>query len=265
MYRTTGNVRSFAPFVVAIVVTLLPAGLAAAQDCGNWRYPVLCTAELVATDMNRQSVSLSQRSRIELAPREYFDLEVIGRDQRGRYFPSDRLVVGYESRDCRSLIDVDDRGRGLLRVGARAAQGRCRLVIWIPGNLNFEWELDFEVSPAARSGYTRSEAQFIVNALYQAILARDPDPPSFGPTVAEVQAGNLEGVVAAMFNSAEFRETATGVDATALLERFYRGILGRESDSGGVRTYMGEMRRGQYVSVLLKLIRSSEFERRLPR
>ena len=134
-----------------------------------------------------------------------------------------------------------------------------------PANLNFEWEIDFEISPAARTGYGRAEAQFIVNALYQAILERDPDPPSFAPTVAEVQAGNLDGVVAAMLNSSEFRESATGVDATALLERFYQGILGRESDSGGVRTYMGEMRRGQYASVLLKLIRSQEFERRLPR
>jgi len=32
-----------------------------------------------------------------------------------------------------------------------------------------------------------------------------------------------------------------------------------------VRLYLGEMRRRQYTSVLLKLIRSPEFERRLQR
>ena len=56
-----------------------------------------------------------------------------------------------------------------------------------------------------------------------------------------------------------------GVDAATLLERFYQGILGREPDSGGVRLYLADMRRGQYASVLLNLIRSPEFERRLQR
>ena len=257
--------HKLAPIVLVILCALLPAARAEAQDCGSWSRPVLCRAELVATDSDRQSVNLSQHSRIELAPREQFDVELIGRDQRGRYFPLERLVLGYESRDCGSMISVDERDSTLLRIGARAAEGRCTLIVWVPGNLNFEWEIDIEISVGARVGYSRGESEFVVNALYQAILERDPDAPAFRPAVAEVQAGNLDNLVASMFGSSEFRETATGVDAPTLLDRFYQGILGRESDSGGVRMYLGEMRRGQYASVLLKLIRSPEFERRLQR
>jgi hypothetical protein len=135
-------------------------------------------------------------------------------------------------------------------------------VISVPNNLNFFWDIDFEVSAAARSSYSRSEAVFVVNALYQAILAREPDAGSFSSAVAEVQA-RLDTLVTSMFRSPEFREKSAGADPAALLEQFYHGILGRESDSAGVRLYQAEMRRGQYASVLLKLIRSPEFERRL--
>ena len=255
----------FAPIVLVIVCTLLPATPAEAQDCGNWSRPMLCTAELVATDNSRQSINLSGRSRLEIAPREQFDLEIIARDQRGRFFPPERLAIGYESFGCGSVVSVEDRGEGILRVSARAAEGRCRLEIWVPNNLNFGWEIDIEISPGARVGYSRGESEFVVNALYQAILERDPDTGGFRPAVAEVQAGNLDNLVATMFGSSEFRESATGVDAATLLERFYQGILGRESDSGGVRMYIAEMRRGQHTSVLLKLIRSPEFERRMQR
>jgi len=252
-----------APIVLVILCTLLPAAPAEAQDCGSWSRPVLCTVELVATDSNRQSVRLSERSRLEIAPREQFDLEIIGRDQRGRFFPPERMAISYESYSCGSTISVEDRGEGILRIGARATEGRCTLEIWVPNNLNFSWEIDIEISAGARTGYSRSEAEFIVNALYQAILERDPDAGGFRPAVAEVQAGNLDNLIASMFGSSEFRESAAGVDASTLLDRFYQGILGRESDSGGVRMYTAEMRRGQYASVLLKLIRSPEFERRL--
>ncbi len=51
--------------------------------------------------------------------------------------------------------------------------------------------------------------------------------------------------------------------AAHILEQFYPGILDREGDRAGVRLYLGEMRRRQYASVLLKLIRSPEFEGRL--
>lgn len=247
----------------AVAVLFLWVGPAAAQDCGDWYQPMVCRAELVATDSDYQSVRLGERSRIELAPRERIDLELDARDQRGRRFPPDRLALSYDDYGCRSMLRLEDGGEGQLRVSATAAEGRCTLEIWMPNNLNFTWEIEIEIRVGARTSYERGEALFLANALFAAILDRAPDAAGSSSAVAEIQAGNLEAQVDAMTRSTEFRQTIAGVTAAQILEQFYQGILGREGDSGGVRLYLGEMRRGQYASVLLKLIRSTEFERRL--
>ena len=103
----------------------------------------------------------------------------------------------------------------------------------------------------------------VVNAVYAALLTRAPDAASFSSAVAEIRSGNLETLLNAMLRSQEFREVTSRMTAAQILEQFYLGILDREGDSAGVRLYLGEMQRRQYVSVLLKLIRSPEFERRL--
>ena len=240
-------------------------GPVAAQDCGNWYRPMVCTVELVATDSDYQRVRLSERSRIELAPREQIELELDARDQGGRRFPADRLAVSYDDYGCRSMLHLEDRGEGQLRLSATAAEGRCTLEIWMPNNLNFIWEVEVEIRVGARTGYDRAEAEFLANALYAAILNRVPDDAGFRQAVGELQAGNLEAQIDGMLRSPEFRQVGQGLAAAQLLEQFYQGILGREGDSPGVRLYLGEMRRGQSASVLLKLIRSPEFESRLQR
>jgi hypothetical protein len=103
----------------------------------------------------------------------------------------------------------------------------------------------------------------VTNAVYAALLARAPDASGFSSAVAEIQSCNLETLLIAMLGSQEFRAATSGMTAAQILEQFYQGILDREGDSAGVRLYLGEMRRRQYASVLLKLIRSPEFERRL--
>lgn len=158
----------------------LQAVTAMAQHCGDWYRAVVCTAELVATDSRGDTVRHDDGSRIELAPREQIDLRVEARDQRGMRFPADRLALRYYDYDCRSLLSIEDGEEGLLRVAATAAEGRCRLEIWMPNNLNFQWLIDVEISV-------------------------------------------------------------------------------------GVRLYLAEMQRGQYASVLRKLIRSPEFEGLLQR
>jgi len=236
---------------------------AEAQDCGSWYRPVLCQVELVAVDSNYQRVALGERSRIELAPREQISLSLEARDQGGRRFPRERLAIGYDDGNCRGMLDVDDRGEGEFRVSATAAQGRCTLEIWVPNNLNFFWEIDVVIRAAARITYSRAEAEVVVNAVYAALLTRAPDAASFSSAVAEIRSGNLETLLNAMLRSQEFREVTSRMTAAQILEQFYLGILDREGDSAGVRLYLGEMQRRQYVSVLLKLIRSPEFERRL--
>lgn len=236
---------------------------AAAQDCGDWYRPMVCTAELIVTDADYDSARLGQRSRIELAPRQQLDLEIEARDQSGRRFPVERLAIRYDEYDCSSMLSVEDRGDGRLRVAASAAEGRCTLEIWMPNNLNFAWEVDFSIAASQRISYDRAESRFIADALYAAVLNREPDASGFNAAVAEIQAGNLEAQVDGMARSSEFRQTISGMSAAQVLEQFYQGILGRSGDAAGSRLYLGEMRRGQYASVLLKLIRSPEFERRL--
>ncbi len=226
---------------------------------------MLCTAELVVTDGAYDRRSLGRETSISMAPRGRLELELDARDQRGRYFPAERLALGYDDRECRGMLRVEDRGEGRMRVEARAAEGRCTLEVFAPNNLNFRWFLQVEISAVARVSYDRAESAFVTTALYRAILARDPDPGGFDPARDAIENGSLEAVVEGMLGSSEFREVSAGMSPAQLLEQFYEGILGREGDSAGVRLYLGEMRRGQYASVLLKLIRSPEFERRLQR
>lgn len=259
--------RNFALTVLILAAAPLSstAEPATPQDCGNWPYPVLCSAELVASDRGYDRQVLARESLIRLAPREQLDLEIDARDQRGRYFPADRLALGFDDRRCGAMLRVEDLGEGRLSIEASATQGRCTLEVFAPNNMNFRWLLEVEITAAARVSYDRAEAEFVVAALYLAILNREPDPIGFGPATNLVQSGGLESQVEGMLRSSEFREVSAEWSAGQLLEQFYLGILGREGDSAGVRLYQGEMRRGQYASVLLKLIRSPEFERRLQR
>jgi hypothetical protein len=235
-----------------------------AQGCGSWSRPVLCEAELIATDADGNADRLDGRSRYRIAPRGRVDLELEGRDQRGRRFPEDRIVLGYNETGCRRLLDIEDRGRRGLRVTARSDADRCRLEVWVPGNLNFEWQIEFEVDPGARTSYSLSESEYVVGALYAAILDRDPDPPSLRGAVAEVQRGNLENLINVMVRSSEFAQSRSGVPPEDLLDRFYMGIFNRRADSAGVRGYLNLVQSGRYAEALLRMIRSPEFEGRLP-
>ena len=250
--------------VLSILMILGAPERALAQDCGSWSRPVLCEAELIATDDERNADRLDDRSRYRIAPRGQVDLELAGRDQRGRRFPEERIVLRYDEAGCRRLLDIEDRGRRGLRVTARADAGRCRLQVWVPGNLNFEWEIEFEVDPGARTSYSLSDSQYVVGTLYTAILGRGPDQQSQRSAVAEVQQGNLEDLINAMFRSREFAESRNDVSPEDLLDRFYLGIFDRRADTGGVREYLNLVRSGRYAETLLRMIRSPEFERRLP-
>jgi hypothetical protein len=262
----TRNVNRLSLATAGALVLLISPGSSAtahAQACGAWPRPVICEAELVATGGDRRTDRLGERSRYRIAPGGQVDLALVARDQRGRRFPDDRLGLQHDEGQCRRLLDIDGRSNGL-RVTARSDAGRCRLVLWVPGNLNFEWEIEFEVDPGARTGYSRTEAEHVVARLYRALLERDADGSSVRAATSEVQRGNLDQLVDSMVRSPEFRSSLPGVSAEQLLDRFYRGIFGRDADTGGVREYLGDVRARQYTSVILRMIRSAEFERRLP-
>ncbi len=238
---------------------------AIAQDCGNWSRPVVCRADLLLLDSDRNTDRLVERDDLELAPRERIELEIEARDQRGSRFPLDRFALAYDDYRCDSMLRIEERDEGRLEIEATASEGRCTLQLWLPNNLNFVWEIDIEIDPRGRTEYARSEAEVIANALYVGLLGREPDDGGFRGAVSEIERGNLESQVSAMVRSEEFQRRTTNLDSEELLGSLYEGILGRGIDSGGVRQYLDDVQRRRYADVVLALLRSPEFEQRLTR
>jgi len=257
------------PLLIAALLTigfgLTAAPSANAQDCGNWRDSVLCDVELQRTDADRRWDRFDPNRTMEIPPNTEIEIELRGRDQNGRTFPQYRIVLGYDDRDCGNVLEIEDRGEGRLTLRARGSDGRCRLELFAPGNLNFAWRVDVEVSPGARAGYSRAEAETIAAGLYRGILGRDGDAGGLEGAVNEIQRGNLENQIDAMLRSDEFRQSIASAGPGEILERLYQGLLGRPADSTGVRTFQGEIERRRYAEVVLALIRSPEFEDRLQR
>jgi len=249
--------------LLPLLLMLLPTGQTAAQDCGNWSRPVLCEVELRAARDRGNWERFDPYRRLQVAPNQTLEIELVGRDQYRREFPRDRIALEYDGRDCDQLLAIESRGNGLLETRATATSGSCRLGLWVPGNLNFEWQIEIEISASARAGYTRAEAELIVRSLYRAVFARDPDDASFNAAVVEVQRGNLLQQVQSMVRSPEFFQKNRDLPRTDLLDRFYQGLLNRPVDSGGIRTYLPEVQRGNFSQVLLRMIQSGEFEQRL--
>lgn len=253
---------------LALLSTILlagPSAEASAQDCGNWRDPVLCQVELQKTDADRRWDRFDPNRTLEIPPNTDIEIELRGRDQSGRTFPQYRLVLGYDDRDCGSVLEVEDRGEGRISLRARRSDGRCRLELFAPGNMNFSWRVDVEVTAGARMGYSRAEADHIARALYRGILGREADAGGLSGAVNEIQRGNLENQIDAMLNSNEFRQSIASAGPSDILERFYRGLLDRPADGDGVRAFLGDVERRRYAEVVMGLIRSPEFEDRLSR
>lgn len=253
------------PCLLLAAVWLLAPIPALAQECGSWREPVLCSGELQARDENGRWDRFDPRDTLEITPGGQRELELTGRDQTGRTFPAYRLALDADTRDCDRLLEVEDLGEGRLRIRASRSEGMCRLDVWLPGNLNFAWRIEVEVARAPRTSYERGEAELIARGLYQALLGREGDPGGLSAATAEIQRGNLEAQIRSMIGSEEFRTKQMAMSSEQLLAQFFRGLLGREPDSAGVRTFTQDMQFRRYTDVLLGIIHSVEFEERLAR
>lgn len=254
--------RRVVPLAICVIVLSLVPRLALAQSCGDWRYPVLCRATLQVSEDGGRWEALDG-DELTLAPNGRVELRLDGQDQWDRSFRSDRLMLGVEDRDCDRLLEVTDRGEAELSLEPRSTEGRCRLHLWVPGNLNFEWEIEVSVESEARTGYARGEAELLARSLYRAILGRDSDAGGLAGAVAEIERGRLESQVQAMVRSDEFRQSIQGIGSEELVGRFYEGLLGRSPGSEEIRQAAEELRRGNYAGVVLSIVRSAEFEERL--
>lgn len=246
---------------------LLAAGAPAAraQECrADGPRPVVCDVELRIGRAGDRLQRVDPGRPIQIPAGEAVDVEVTALDGSGREFPADRVLYGLDlDRDCRGDLRVSgdrDVAEGRFRVTAGAQRGGCTAYLWIPGNLNLEWPLRFEVVSRARDGYSREEASFIAARLYEAILGRPGDGPGLDAATMEIQRGRLGDQVWAMVQSPEFRQNRSGLSANALLGDVYGGLLGRTVDSGAVRTYLSQVERGRLADVVIAIVRSEEFE-----
>jgi hypothetical protein len=254
--------------LVATIFLLAPAE-AEAQDCGDWRDPVLCEVDFQLMDESRRWNDFYPDRDLEIRTDSEIEIELRGRDQFRRSFPQDRIVLGFDDRDCSRYLRADDLGEGRIRIQTFRDDGRCRLELFAPGNLNFAWTVDVEVgrssggTSAISRRYTRSEAEMIARDLYLAILGRAGDSGGIAGAVGEIERGNLEAQVDAMLDSAEFRSSIASAGPRDILSRFYDGLFGRSVDRDGELTFLPVVERRQYRQVILDLIRSREYEDRL--
>jgi|GEM_PF-2931458 len=111
--------------------------------------------------------------------------------------------------------------------------------------------------------YSRREADNIGARLFKAIVGRDGGEQGPRQAADQVLLGKLPAQVEAMFDSSEFRQKAAGMTPTLILDQIYRGLLDRDADDAGVRTYLREIEQRKYSTVVLKIINDTEFETRI--
>lgn len=241
------------------LLAFLPA-LCWAQP-GSWSRPYLADLRLWLEQEESPRRELPASASVELEAGQQALLVLEPLDQWGAPFPRQRagfFLQGEET--CQGLVELAWESPTRLRVAAGTRRGRCRLELVALGNFNLAWPLELTVTSLAAGGYTRQQAEFIVNRLYRALFNRDPDPQGFVAAVAEVQRNRLGSLLEGMLKSEEFKKTWAGLSPSAFLEQVYRGLLRRPPDSAGVARYLREVERGKLKGVLADLIHSEEFE-----
>ncbi len=263
-YRHQSSRRVLALVVGALTGLSVATPATAQGPFDDWREPVVVELELTGA-LNGARPQELRRDRIELGPRESFTVQVDPYDQRGRRFPRDRFQMGVELQpECDGRVSLSETYSGDLEFTAGRSRGRCQVVLYVPGNLNLEYALEFDVSGMGTGNYTRRQAEEIVTRLYRAVLQREVDRASRAASVAEVQSGRVADQVAALIRSAEFAEIRRESQPADLLEAFYAGLFERTPDSAGANDYLREIAGGRHREAVMSLIQSAEFEASLP-
>lgn len=135
----------------------------------------------------------------------------------------------------------------------------------LPAGAVLHLEEDIRVTPPPGGLLTR--AQILLPLVYRAMLNREPDPSgtaSNGPRVQSQGAVGMQAVAAAMATSPEFIALRNASSSAQLVDQFYRGILGRAADPGGLATFTPQLDAGKYAEVIMQLIQSNEFRSTFP-
>lgn len=252
---------------LTIVLAIAAPALAQSGNRGDrGDRPVVVNVDLTLRRAGERDRELNPNRPLELSSGERLAIAALPTDQNGRRFPLDRFRLDVDpAPECRGRVEVSEWSSGELRVRAGNSRGTCTVDIWVPGNLNLAYTLTFEVGGLGVTNYSQAQASAVVTRLYRAILQRGVDEPSARTAVAEVQRGRIDSQVASMVASGEFQQLRQRLSAADLLTAFYQGLFDREPDTRGVQQYLGELGAGRHAQVIMILVQSEEFERRLPR
>jgi hypothetical protein len=135
----------------------------------------------------------------------------------------------------------------------------------LPAGAVLHLEEDIRVTPPPGGLLTR--AQILLPLVYRAMLNREPDPSgtaSNGPRVQSQGAVGMQAVATSMVTSPEFIALRNASSSAQLVDQFYRGILGRAADPGGLATFTPQLDAGKYAEVIMQLIQSNEFRSTFP-
>lgn len=254
---------------VAVALDAPPVGAQefGAQECGAERTePVVCRVELAVFRSGERRGEALSTATLRLTTRSEVEIAARGIDQYDRRFPAERFQYFLDlDRDCDDMVSVEETEDGVLRLDTGSRTGDCRARLWLPNDLNHDRELRVVVERPDRQGYSREEAELLATWLYRAVLGREPEPGGLQGATAQIQQGRLGEYVHSLVGSPEFQRRRSDMSAPELLESFYRGLLDREPDTGGVRAYVRSVERGAYGDVLRTLLASEELEARLDR
>ena len=256
------------PRLAACLIIVPALWVPARAQTGNSRSdrPIVVNVDFTLKRSGERDRELNVSRPVQLASGERLVIAAAPIDQNGRRFPLDRFRLDVDpAADCRGRVEVSEWSSGELRVQAGSSRGACMVAVWVPGNLNLDYTLTFEVGGLGVTNYSRQQASDIVNRLYRAVLQRSADEPSSRTAIAEVQRGRIDSQVESMIQSSEFQQLRERLSPVDLLTAFYQGLFDREPDSQGLRGYLGELGRGRYAQVIMSLVQSEEFERRLAR
>ena len=115
----------------------------------------------------------------------------------------------------------------------------------------------------AKAQYTTKDAPFTADWVYKALLNRNIDAPSLAGAVSEIQKGNLKAWVDAIVASPEFKKSEGGKSAADMLDQIYQGLLARAPDDQGRQAFLMQTAQKKYRDVVLTVINSPEYRKRL--
>lgn len=261
---------SMPQLTAALVLTLVSTAAPAARaqtDIYRWHRPVVADTVLVfpgdgAVDGDTLYLPLGRRIEIEA--------EAV--DQSGRRFPQEFFRFGFDlDRGCNGLVELEGIAHGTITVKTGKRAGSCGLLFWVPNNMNLDRQMRVEVgrqAPLAQAPPTEAidtREELVAASLFRAILAREPDAQWLAAAAEQVRRNETRDQIRSLLASPEFSARRRTVSPEGLLRDFYLGLLGREPDPSGMRTYRDEMHAGKFEEVIVDILSSNEFRERVAR